>query len=304
MTGAPIATDPQVQALLARAETAVAIGVSGGKDSQAAALATVAHLDSIGHAGACVLIHRFLGLVEWEESLPVCEDLARHLGLELLVVRRRAGGLMERWEARWASSVRRYAALETVTLVLPWSTPSMRFCTSELKTQVIGPALRRRFPGRPIVNVTGVRREESAARAKLPVADLDLRGSRKDDGYHASAPASMPQTSPDSPDPSIRVANLVHYHADNRDADAPWVGDDGGCAVSAKTTGADVTLWWETSMARFWCSPRCSRRLSLEVNLKPRPPGGAGAFILSRTLLWRSMLGVSVRGRLFLPSSS
>jgi hypothetical protein len=38
--------------------------------------------------------------------------------------------MVERWESRWESSVRRYAALETVTLVLPWSTPSMRFCTS------------------------------------------------------------------------------------------------------------------------------------------------------------------------------
>ena len=178
MTGAPVATDPQVDALLAHTQTAVAIGVSGGKDSQAAALATVAHLDSIGHAGTRVLIHSDLGQVEWEESLPGCEDLARHLGLELLVVRRAAGGLMERWETRWASSVRRYGALETVTLVLPWSTPSMRFCTSELKTHVIGAALRRRFPGRTIVNVTGVRREESAARAKMPIADFGTRQSR------------------------------------------------------------------------------------------------------------------------------
>ncbi len=178
MTEAPVATDPRVDAVLSRADCAVAIGVSGGKDSQAAALATVAHLDAIGHTGPRVLIHSDLGFVEWKESLPVCEALARHLDLELIVVRRAAGGLMERWEARWASSVRRYAALETVTLVLPWSTPGMRFCTSELKTQVIGPALRRRFPGQAIVNVTGVRREESAARAKMPVADPDLRGSR------------------------------------------------------------------------------------------------------------------------------
>lgn len=45
------ATDPRVDAVLARADCAVAIGVSGGKDSQAAVLATIAHLDAIGHAG-------------------------------------------------------------------------------------------------------------------------------------------------------------------------------------------------------------------------------------------------------------
>lgn len=176
-SGPSVATHPIVEALIHN-DAPVAIGVSGGKDSQAAALAVSAYLDQTGHRGPRVLVHADLGMVEWRESLPWCEDLARHLGLELLVVRRAAGGLMERWEARWASSVRRYAALETVTLVLPWSTPGMRFCTSELKTQVIGPALRRRFPGHPIINVTGVRREESAARAKLPVADLDARLSR------------------------------------------------------------------------------------------------------------------------------
>src|SRR3546814_18556177 len=51
----------------------------------------------------------------------------------------------------------------------------MRFCTSELKTQVIIPELRRRFAGLPIVNVTGVRAEESATRARLAIADKDKK---------------------------------------------------------------------------------------------------------------------------------
>jgi len=156
----------------------VAIGVSGGKDSQACAIATVRHLDAVGHTGPRVLVHADLGMVEWSASLPVCHELAAALGLELIVVARKAGGLMERWESRWASSVRRYAALETVTLVLPWSTPSMRFCTSELKTHVITAHLRSRFRGLPIVNVTGQRREESAARAKLYPSSFDLSNSR------------------------------------------------------------------------------------------------------------------------------
>lgn len=171
----PISTAPEVDALLA-SHAPVAIGVSGGKDSQAAALATIAHLDSIGHSGPRVLIHSDLGVVEWKESLPVCERLAAHLGIELITVRRKAGDLMDRWESRWQSSVRRYIDLETVALVLPWSTPSMRFCTSELKTHIIGAELRRRFKGQTYINVTGVRREESTARAKGAVATVDADG--------------------------------------------------------------------------------------------------------------------------------
>lgn len=170
-----IGSTPDIDTLLAAAAP-VAIGVSGGKDSQACAIATFEHLDRIGHSGPRVLIHSDLGSVEWPESLPVCDRLARHLGAELLTVRRAAGGLMERWEARWESSVRRYAELSTVTLVLPWSTPAMRFCTSELKTQVIVPALRRRFGKRSFINVTGVRRQESTARARGSIAAQDSSG--------------------------------------------------------------------------------------------------------------------------------
>jgi 3'-phosphoadenosine 5'-phosphosulfate sulfotransferase (PAPS reductase)/FAD synthetase len=170
-----IVSTAEIDALLA-ADSPVAIGVSGGKDSQAAALATFDHLDSIGHRGPRVLIHSDLGSVEWNESLPVCRRLAAYLGVELIVVSRKAGGLLERWQSRWESSVRRYENLETVTLVLPWSTPSMRFCTSELKTHVIAAELRRRFKGQTVVNVTGVRREESAARAKGSIASRDADG--------------------------------------------------------------------------------------------------------------------------------
>ncbi|MDA4845936.1 phosphoadenosine phosphosulfate reductase family protein [Hoeflea poritis] len=170
-----IASTSEVDALLASGAP-VAIGVSGGKDSQAAALATMRHLDRIGHSGPRVLVHSDLGSVEWRDSLPVCERLAEHLGVELIVVKRRAGDMMDRWEGRWESSVRRYANLETVTLILPWSTPALRFCTSELKTHIIRAELRRRFKGQAYVNVTGVRRQESAARARQPVASAEPDG--------------------------------------------------------------------------------------------------------------------------------
>lgn len=140
----PLAVDPCVTELLA-AHATVAVGVSGGKDSQAVALAVARHLDAIGHTGPRVLIHADLGRVEWRDSLPVCERLAAHLGWELLVVRRRAGDMLDRWESRWVSRSEAYVRLETVLLTLPWSTPGMRFCTGEMKTDVISRELRQRL---------------------------------------------------------------------------------------------------------------------------------------------------------------
>lgn len=165
----PVATTPDVEKLLA-ANAPVAIGVSGGKDSTAVTFATLAHLDSIGHAGPRVLVHADLGATEWADSLPACQRLAEATGLELVVVRRKQGGMMERWEQRWRDNVARWLALSCVKIILPWSTPSMRFCTSELKIDQITRELSRRFPGQTIVNVTGIRAQESTERAKAAVS--------------------------------------------------------------------------------------------------------------------------------------
>jgi 3'-phosphoadenosine 5'-phosphosulfate sulfotransferase (PAPS reductase)/FAD synthetase len=169
-----VEVNAEISELLA-AGAPVAIGVSGGKDSQAAAIATVEHLDSIGHTGPRVLIHADLGRVEWEQSLPVCERLAAQLGLELLVVRRAAGGMMERWQKRQRNNLRRYAQLSCVRVILPWSTPKMRFCTSELKSAPMAAALSRRFPGRTIVSACGVRRAESDERRHAPTCKINNR---------------------------------------------------------------------------------------------------------------------------------
>lgn len=160
---------------LLQADAPVAVGVSGGKDSVACALAVADHLASIGHRGPKVLIHADLGLVEWQDSLPSCERLATYLGWPLHVTRRAAGGMMERWESRWQSSKRRYLGLSCVKLILPWSTPSMRFCTSELKSAPIASCLRRLFGRHPVLSVTGIRADESANRAKMPASKPNPR---------------------------------------------------------------------------------------------------------------------------------
>lgn len=63
-----VARTAEIGALLSR-DAVVAIGVSGvsgGKDSDACALATAAYLDQVGHRGPRLLIHADLGSVEWE----------------------------------------------------------------------------------------------------------------------------------------------------------------------------------------------------------------------------------------------
>lgn len=174
----PVAITPEVSRLLNR-DAVVAIGISGGKDSQACALAVIAYLDKIGHKGKRILVHADLGRVEWKDSLPVCQELAQHLGMELMIVRRNAGDMMDRWLGRWRNNLVRYIDLSCVKVILPWSTPSMRFCTSELKVQVITSNLKKRFPGEDIVNVAGIRRQESTNRQKMPVSAPEAKLTRK-----------------------------------------------------------------------------------------------------------------------------
>ncbi len=174
---ASLAVTPQITEMLATG-CAVAIGVSGGKDSQACALRLTQYLNEVGHAGPRVLVHADLGSVEWEDSLPSCERLAEHLDLELIVVRRKAGGMLARWRQRWQNNVTRYRDLSCVRLIVPWSTPSMRYCTSELKLAPIASALKKRFRTNSIINVSGIRRQESAARSRMPTAQVEPRLTR------------------------------------------------------------------------------------------------------------------------------
>jgi 3'-phosphoadenosine 5'-phosphosulfate sulfotransferase (PAPS reductase)/FAD synthetase len=78
--------------------------------------------------------------------------------------------MMDRWLTRWDNNVERYADLSCVKLILPWSTPAMRFCTSELKVAVICRELVKRYPGRTIVNACGIRRAESSGRKNAPIS--------------------------------------------------------------------------------------------------------------------------------------
>jgi 3'-phosphoadenosine 5'-phosphosulfate sulfotransferase (PAPS reductase)/FAD synthetase len=170
----PISVSIQVVDALSAAAP-VAMGGSGGKDSCALAIALNEYLNKTGHQGPRILIHSDLGRTEWKASLPTCQRLADRLNLELVIVRREAGDMMDRWLVRWSNNVARWENLECVKVILPWSTATMRFCTSELKTAIICRALIHRFPGQLIISASGIRREESEKRKKAPISSVQSK---------------------------------------------------------------------------------------------------------------------------------
>lgn len=173
-----VSVTPEVSELL-RHNAPVAIGVSGGKDSQAMALRLADYLEEVGHSGPVVCVHADLGRIEWRQSLPVSQRIAERIGLPLTVVRRESGDLLSRWQQRWENNVARYSSLSCVKLILPFSTAGMRFCTSEGKSEVISSFLTKTFPGQKIISAVGIRHEESPARAKMPVSSPQQRLKRR-----------------------------------------------------------------------------------------------------------------------------
>ena len=174
----PIATDPSIDAAVAAGAVFV-FNLSGGKDSGALSWAANDYLDRLGHPRARRLaIHADLGRAEWKSTPATVEATADRLGLELDVVRRSAGDMVARWEQRFANGIARYVSLSTYNLIGPWSSASLRFCTAELKAQVIGPHLAKRFRGQQIVQVLGIRREEGKTggrRKNAPVTSIERR---------------------------------------------------------------------------------------------------------------------------------
>jgi 3'-phosphoadenosine 5'-phosphosulfate sulfotransferase (PAPS reductase)/FAD synthetase len=171
----PIAIDDATRSILAGGGY-VALNLSGGKDSGAAGAVTVRFLDGMGHPrDRRLAIHADLGRAEWRETEAMVERQAHFMGVPLVVVRRKAGDMVQRWEQRFKNGLSRYIALETYNLIGPWSSSALRFCQSELKAQVIGPHLARELKGQQIVQVVGIRRDESVKRRSTPISKADLR---------------------------------------------------------------------------------------------------------------------------------
>jgi len=167
-----------------RAGAWIVFNLSGGKDSSAAMFAVNLFLDLFGHPrDRRMAIHADLGRAEWASTPTFVEQIAALAEMPLSVVRRAAGDLVDRWHQRFENGKRRYEALETYNLIGPWSSASLRFCQSEMKAAVIGPAVARMHAGQRIISVLGLRRDESHNRASIPIAKADQRfakaGNRK-----------------------------------------------------------------------------------------------------------------------------
>lgn len=165
-----LAIDDRVRAAIA-AGVPVAYSLSGGKDSVSISHAADRMLDQLGHPrDRRIAIHADLGRIEWQSTPGTVEAAAAAIGVPLIVVRRKAGDLVDRWERRFELGLARYVDLLTYHLTGPWSSASNRFCTAELKTQVILPELLRQWRGTEILSIVGIRREESLKRRLSPVS--------------------------------------------------------------------------------------------------------------------------------------
>ena len=171
----PIALPPAIEAAI-RAGAWLVFNLSGGKDSSAALFAAMPMLDALGHPRERrIAIHADLGRAEWNSTAETVEAIAARAGIALTIRRRQSGDLFDRWHQRFEAGKARYEELSTYNLIGPWSSASLRFCTSEQKAQVIGPYLARQLAGETIIQVIGIRRDESSARATAPDWKRDTR---------------------------------------------------------------------------------------------------------------------------------
>jgi len=142
---------------------------SGGKDSQAALIATLQYVPP----AQVVVIHAALGEVEWHGALEVAERDAKDAGVPFLVA-----------HARWKDGSpkdllgmveRRFADRPGAP---SWPSATCRQCTSDLKRDPITRetlAFAKRGGWTLLVNVEGVRAAESDDRAKrLPFVELGV----------------------------------------------------------------------------------------------------------------------------------
>jgi tRNA(Ile)-lysidine synthase TilS/MesJ len=78
------------------------VSVNGGKDSQALLLTVVAWWRTQHYAGKVVAIFADLGRAEWSQTVPFVTSLCQSLQIELVVVQRGAGDLLDKFEERRA----------------------------------------------------------------------------------------------------------------------------------------------------------------------------------------------------------
>lgn len=133
----PLLVPDVLDRVLSRADAALFVSISGGKDSQAMLNAVVGEHRARGWASAVFAIHADLGRTEWRESLPHCQKICDDLGIFLKVVRRPQGDLLQEIQDRQAKL--------TGTGRSAWPTATQRYCTADQKRDQIEKAKRQAF---------------------------------------------------------------------------------------------------------------------------------------------------------------
>ena len=154
---------------LAHAGDLVVTGqLSGGKDGFAATHAGFAALEAAGVTFERALMHADVGLIDWRETPAMLERQSALLRATLHVTPVKGRGLIDRFMNRGERGQARWTALETYRLVGPFPTASQRFCSSEAKISKLNRLTGQLFKGRPVVQIIGVRRDESVRRRSTP----------------------------------------------------------------------------------------------------------------------------------------
>jgi 3'-phosphoadenosine 5'-phosphosulfate sulfotransferase (PAPS reductase)/FAD synthetase len=131
---------------------ALAVSISGGKDSQSMLAALAAEHRLQKWSGDLFAIHADLGRAEWPQSLGHCQKQCDQLGIELTVVRRQQGDMVDRWQQEMRSMK---AKGDTSSF---WSNSQNRYCTSELKRDRIDKYLHRYSH---VICAVGIRAEDA-----------------------------------------------------------------------------------------------------------------------------------------------
>jgi 3'-phosphoadenosine 5'-phosphosulfate sulfotransferase (PAPS reductase)/FAD synthetase len=117
-----------------RAGAKCAIGFSGGKDSQALLLSIGPWFRDFGFSGRLFAVFADLGRAEWRQTPSFVQQICEEQNIELVVVRRATGNLLQRFEER----------MQSMGSQAPiWPSAAFRYCTSDTKRFPIDTYLRR-----------------------------------------------------------------------------------------------------------------------------------------------------------------
>jgi len=155
MTKVPLFMLPPVIERALHEGAALAISISGGRDSQTLLNTLTTWLAMHSIPGPVFAIHSDLGRSEWAQTPMHVERICHNVGLPLVVVRQAKGDLVARWQER----MRQLAGTGKPF----WSSAAAQYCSNDLKRSPINQYLRRYAV---VIAAEGIRAEESSARRK------------------------------------------------------------------------------------------------------------------------------------------